>query len=148
MRTSQTLASSFLFFVLQWFCIFTFSNGSIGAYSLIKLIPTLFSSTHSSDVSNKSFWSYSNSRLCNRLCSLRPRCLVGATWPSSRLSPSPCWRFRGRRPSRWNSGRSNHNRNHIRSPLSRTGLKTELYLTFVFSKGLCLLSLSKSQNLI
>lgn len=42
MRTSQTLASSFLFFVLQWFCIFTFSNGSIGAYSLIKLIPTLF----------------------------------------------------------------------------------------------------------
>lgn len=108
----------------MWFCAI--------AQKLIPVPPDWVfpSCPHSSDVSNKSSWSYSSSRPCNRLNTLKPSCLVGVMWPNNQLLPSLCWRFRGRKPSRWNSGKSNSNSNTT-TPLSRNrlALKTELYVS-------------------
>lgn len=117
--------SSVLCFLLLRCCFY------ICVYVFICIL--ILCSLHSSDVSSKRSLSYSNSRPCSRLSSLMPSCRVGVTWPNSQLPPSLCWRFRGRKPSRWNSGRSssssNSSNNNILLLPHRRALKTELYVT-------------------
>lgn len=124
--------SSVLCFLLLRCCFY------ICVYVFICIL--ILCSLHSIDVSSKRSLSYSNSRPCSRLSSLMPSCRVGVTWPNSQLPPSLCWRFRGRKPSRWNSGRSSSNSsnssNNILLLPHKRALKTELYVTQTITKDI------------